>query len=448
MNRKNDVLLEVERKYRKRHWIGIVVAVFVLLAGLGTFLQVTHILLPKAPSNSEPGISSAEKKTIETSSSTSSTETALSSIPTEFTVSTEATLSSDDLATVLLKGMTLEEKICQVFLVQPEALGGNAVFFDESSQAALELYPVGGIILFSDNLETRKQCTEIIQDYQNASKVPLFIGVDEEGGYVSRLGSDPDMGVPHFPPMQEIGNTMDQDAAYNVGHTLGVELAALGFNLDFAPVADVNTNPDNPVIGSRAFSTDAKVAADMVRACVSGFRDAGMISCIKHFPGHGDTQTDTHLGNAETGKTLYDMGQEEFLPFKAGISAGAPTVMVGHISCPNITGDQVPASLSFKLITNVLRKDLGFDGVVITDAMNMGAIAESYPSGEAAVLALEAGCDIVLIPENLQEATAAIRSALASGRLTEERLNESVLRILRLKLEYDIIPQVEASGIG
>lgn len=162
---------------------------------------------------------------------------------------------------------------------------------------------------------------------------------------------------------------------------MGQELHSLGFNLDFAPIADVNSNPQNPVIGERAFSSDAAVASQMVAAAVQGFTDGGVLCCLKHFPGHGDTATDSHQGYAQTDKTLEQMEQLEFLPFVSGIDAGAPMVMVGHITAPNVTTDGLPASLSYELITGILREQLGFQGVVTTDALNMGAITESYTAG-------------------------------------------------------------------
>lgn len=438
--RKHDVLPEEKEKCNCRRRAGILTVISALLCGLCFILLATQVLAPQTPAEYKLTASVAETVAADIPPSTSPSETATPTLPGKSTVPSEPVSGLEELVVSLLEDMTLEEKIYQVFFVLPEDLGGNTVAFDESTQNALNASPVGGIILFSKNLENREQCIKMIADYQNASRTPMFVGVDEEGGTVCRLSSNPSMGVTFYPPMQEIGTSMDLDAAYHVGFTLGTELKSLGFNLDFAPVADVNTNPDNPVIGSRAFSSDSGIAADMVSSCVCGFREARMISCIKHFPGHGDTQTDTHFGSAQTSKTLDEMQQEEFLPFRSGIEAGAPVVMIGHISCPNITGDEVPASLSPEIVTDVLRKDLGFQGVVITDAMNMGAIAECYPSGEAAVLALEAGCDMILVPDDLQEAAAAVRSALNSGRLTEKRLDESILRILKLKLEYGIIP--------
>ncbi len=340
----------------------------------------------------------------------------------------------------LLDSMSLVEKICQLFIVAPEALSDGVTVTAPEEDFVDELmeYPIGGIVLFSQNLVDREQCQALVSAYQSSSKTPLFICVDEEGGSVSRLGSKEIMGVTHFPAMGKVDET--EDAAYTVGYTLGKELKALGFNLDFAPVADVNTNPNNPVIGNRAFSNDPEVTAKMVVSCVLGFEDGGVISCIKHFPGHGDTKEDSHTALATSQKTLEQLEEAELIPFRAGITQGVPMIMAGHISFPNVTGNEIPATLSPEIITGLLREHLGYEGVVITDAMNMGAITKQYPSGEAAVLALQAGCDLILMPQDLPAAVDAVRKALEDGSLTMERLNESVMRILKLKLDYGICP--------
>lgn len=243
--------------------------------------------------------------------------------------------------------------------------------------------------------------------------------------------------------MGEIGNTAD---AYDVGKTIGTEIAALGFNLDYAPVADVFSNPANTVIGDRAFSTDAEEAADLVANCVKGFRDAGMLCTIKHFPGHGNTATDSHYGTASTDKTLDELRMEEFIPFEAGIAAGADLVMVGHITTPNATTDGLPASLSEEMVTDVLRGELGFDGLIVTDALDMLAITDSFSPAEAAVKALEAGNDLLLRPENLTEAVQGIQQAVEDGTLTEQRIDKSVRRILNSKMAHSILDKTQSGS--
>lgn len=350
-------------------------------------------------------------------------------------------LTTRQQAQAILDTMTQEEKIYQLFIVTQEQLTGVGLVTQsgETTRQAIEDYPVGGIIYFAPNLENRDQCSSMIRNIQSYSKLGLFIAVDEEGGLVDRVGGNPQMGTTEFPAMMTVGDSGDTEQAYKVGHTIGTEIAELGFNLDFAPVADVFSNPNNTVIGSRAFSKDAQAAAQMVAACVEGFQESGMLCTLKHFPGHGDTNTDSHYGAAETEKTLEQLRECEFLPFQAGIDAGAPFVMIGHITAPNVTQEDVPATLSKEIVTGLLRQELGFEGVIITDSMSMQAITNHYSSGEAAVKALQAGADIILMPSSLSGAADGIRDALENGQLTEERIDESVQRILEAKLRSGII---------
>ena len=344
-------------------------------------------------------------------------------------------------ASELLSAMTVEEKVYQLFVTAPEGLpgvSGTVTAAGDELCAALERCPVGGLILFGANIIDRQQTAGLISGAQSVSKLGLFIGVDEEGGMVSRLGNKPAMETTAFPDMREIGDTGDVTRAYEVGLTIGKDISALGFNVDFAPVADVDSNPANPVIGTRAFSSDAQTASQMVAACVAGFLDSGVLCTLKHFPGHGDTATDSHYGSAQVNKSLDELRQCELLPFAAGISVGAPMVMIGHISLPEITGSDQPATLSYEIVTQLLRDELGFDGLVITDALNMSAVSGRYSSKEAAVLAVNAGCDLLLMPYSLTDAAEGILEALDSGEISPERLDESVLRILEAKLRSGV----------
>ncbi|MCD7751906.1 MAG: glycoside hydrolase family 3 protein [Lachnospiraceae bacterium] len=352
----------------------------------------------------------------------------------------QTAVSVEEQALEILSTMTLWEQVCQLFIVTPEQLTGVSVATQagETTRQALSDYPVGGIVYFAANILTRDQISTMISNSQSYSKISLFIAVDEEGGTVARIGNNSAMGTTSFPNMKTIGDTGDTQNAYEVGYTIGSEISELGFNLDFAPVADVDSNPDNPVIGDRSFSSDASVASAMVAAAVQGFHDGGILCTLKHFPGHGDTSTDSHEGYTELTKTLAQLQETEFVPFVGGISAGADFVMVGHISVPQVTGSDLPATLSATMIS-ILRNDLGFDGLIITDSMQMEAITDRYSSGEAAVMAIQAGVDMILMPENLQEAVEGVYEAVQSGEITKERLQESVLRILRTKISSGII---------
>lgn len=250
---------------------------------------------------------------------------------------------------------------------------------------------------------------------------------------MARIGKNPAFSVEKIPDMQEIALSGDTQRARHAGSVIGGYLSQYGIDIDFAPVADVNTNSANTVIGRRAFGSDPQVAAEMVASAVSGFASAGVISCLKHFPGHGDTKEDSHKGSAVTNKGWDEMLACEMLPFRAGISAGADMVMVSHISAPSVTGDDVPASLSHCIITEKLRGELGFEGVIITDSMSMGAITNGYSSGDAAVMSFLAGADIILMPEDFESAFNAVLAAAEDGRISQERLDESVYRILALR---------------
>lgn len=337
----------------------------------------------------------------------------------------------------IIGGMSLEDKVSQLFFVTPEALTGvgAAVQASDVTKTAMESYPVGGIILFSQNVESEEQLRTMNANLHAYSRYPLFLGVDEEGGtLVARIANSGAITVPTFPDMQEIGNTMDPLKAYEVGITIGGYLKNLGFNVDFAPVADVASNPSNPVIGVRAFGSDANLVSQMVAEEVKGMQEQGVSASLKHFPGHGDTTEDSHSSTAVSGKTIEELRNTEFLPFRAGIEAGADLVMMGHISVPAVTGSNVPASLSEQLVTGCLRGELGYDGIVITDSMSMGAIINYYDPAQASVMALQAGCDMILMPLDFFASRQAVLDAVANQVIPEERINESLRRIYRKKI--------------
>ena len=242
-----------------------------------------------------------------------------------------------------------------------------------------------------------------------------------------------------------MGQLTTEEEAYRAGTVIGAYLRELGFNTDFAPDADVLTNEKNTVIGDRSFGSDPDKAARMAAAVSKGLHTEGILSTFKHFPGHGATEGDTHDGYAYTEKTYEELKAAELVPFAAAGECGADMVMAAHISLPKIVGDSTPASLSYKMITEILREDLGFQGLVVTDAMNMGAIGEHYSTKEAAVKAVEAGVDLLLMPKDFQEAFQGIKEAVSSGRIGEERIEESLQRILRVKLQMGQAPAAKAA---
>ncbi len=345
----------------------------------------------------------------------------------------------------ILKNMTIEEKVGQLFMVNLEQLDNSEGNYYEHTvvtkkmQKLLDKYHVGGVILFSRNIVTTDQTKELIENLQAASKVPLFMAVDEEGGEVARIANNDNMRTTKFPTMEEVGAMKDKEYAYNMGATIGKEIKELGFNLDFAPVADVRTNELNTEIGSRSFGDDPDLVADMVVEVVKGLQDQGVSSTLKHFPGHGDASEDSHEGAVDVENDINRLRQIELVPFKAGIKAGADLIMVSHISVSKLTGTTEPASLSSLVMKDMLRTEMRFDGIIITDAMDMKAITDYCEAGEAAVTCILSGADICLMPEDLPAAYKAVLKAVESGVISEKRLNESVTRILELKIKRGII---------
>ena len=338
-------------------------------------------------------------------------------------------------------GMTLEQKFAQMFFVKPESLTGvgQVVAAGDATKEALEKIPVGGIIYFAENLEDPDQTREMLtatQSYaQEISGLPIFLGVDEEGGTVSRVGGNEAFGIENVGNMADVGATGDTEQAYDVAVEIGTYLTDLGFNVDFAPDADIANNPESDTMSLRAFGATADAVSPMVEAQVKGFADAGILCSAKHFPGIGGAEGDSHDTKIYSEKTADEMAEEELKPFEAAIEAGVPFVMVGHLSAPNITGDDDPSSISSEIVTDLLRDRLGYEGIAITDSMAMGAATSTTDSGQLAVEAIKAGIDVVLMPEDLEAAYQAVLDAVNSGEITEDRIDESVRRIVTVKLD-------------
>ena len=354
-----------------------------------------------------------------------------------------AAAQSTQLAEQILDTMTLEEKLWQLFFVAPEALTGEEAVTESSDalQQALTEKPVGGVILFARNLISREQTVSLLADVKSASRLAPFLGVDEEGGTVSRVGANSAMGVTQLQDMSVYGASGDASALYGDLYNLAQSLNTLGFNVDFAPEADVTTGSDENPMKLRSFSSDPERCASMVSVSVGALQDGGVAACLKHFPGYGTATADDHNGSVSLDRTLEQLEQTEFVPFSAGIDKGAYFVMVSHLSVPAVTGDDTPADLSEKLVTELLRNTLHFQNIVITDAQNMGSIAQNYTSAEAAVAALRAGVDMVLMPQDLQEAYDGVTKAIADGVLTEDRIDRSVLRILNVKIQLGLLSE-------
>ncbi|WP_223167015.1 beta-N-acetylhexosaminidase [Nonomuraea sp. SYSU D8015] len=337
----------------------------------------------------------------------------------------------------VLSKMSVEEKVGQ--LLMPVLYGTSADTVSGENQArysaqtpakVIAKYHLGGVILFPHNIKSVGQVVGLTNGLQQASKgVPLLIGTDQENGLVARMSAL----MTDFPGASQIGATKNPDMSRAVAKATGVELRALGVNLDFAPVADVNVNPRNPVIGPRAFGKDPERVATMVSAAVKGFADAKVAATAKHFPGHGDTTVDSHTGLPVIKHTKAEWEQIDAPPFKAAIDAGVDAVMSAHIVFPKLDPSGDPATLSKPILTGLLRQKLGFKGVISTDALNMAGVRQKYNDGEIAVRAVLAGADLLLMPNNLPKAYQAVLAAVKSGRISQERLDESVTRLLELK---------------
>lgn len=359
------------------------------------------------------------------SGTTTEEQTADSQETTEVTEEEKPSLVDETLA-----GMTLHEKVCQMMFVTPEELTGEdgVTVAGDATRQALENYPVGGIVYFAKNLESQDQVKEMIDNSQKYSSIGLFVATDEEGGVVNRLMDT--VGTTYIGSMYYYKDDGDE-TAYENAYTIANDMSALGFNLDFAPVADVWSNPDNTVIGERAYSDDYAQAAELVGNAVKGFNDGGVMCTLKHFPGHGDTAEDSHYSSAYVHRTKEEIMADEMQPFRSGIEAGAEFVMVGHLIVPDI--DEVPATLSYKIATGILRDELKFDGVAITDSFEMESIADNYSVDDAVVMSVKAGMDMILQPKDMASAVNSIEQAVADGELSEDRIDESVRRILTLK---------------
>ena len=344
-----------------------------------------------------------------------------------------------------IQKMSIREKVGQMFFVRPEALD-TSIHWNEYAElpdykleqvnktmlAVNKDYPIGGMILYAHNIVDETQLKKFIDEIRELNGSPL-LAIDEEGGRVARIANNENFDVPKYESMAAIAESDDPEEAYKAAFTIGSYVKKYGFDIDYAPVADVNTNPDNIVIGPRAFSDDPETAAKFVVSYLNGLESAGVIGTLKHFPGHGDVSTDTHYGYASTDKTWDEMLKCEMIPFKAGIKAGAQMIMTAHIAAPKVSGDDLPATLSSVILQDKLRGELGFDGVIVTDAMDMGAITKQFSNAEAAIKSIQAGVDVVLCSREFTQVFDAVVKAIEKGEIKESRIDESVKRILKLK---------------
>ena len=360
----------------------------------------------------------------------------------------------------IIDKMTLEQKVAQLFVVSPETLTGvdSVQYAGDMTYQALQDYPVGGIVFAKDNIDSSSQfgtMTDNLQSYsEDISGLPLFLAAAEEGGSASVLGNNDNLDEYYensysddgsdyssssansvhsgAPSMSEIGRKDDSTNAYEAGKSIGSLMSAYGLNLDLAPVADVLSG-NSTGIGNRTFGTDAQTVSDMALEVIRGIQEEDVNAAMKYFPGYGAASSNLS-GFPVINSSLDELKKKEFLPYSNAIAQGMDFVMVGHISVPNVTGDDTPASLSEKMISEVLRKDLGFKGIVMTDYLNDKTIVKNYGAADAAVKAIQAGADLLLEPDDLEAAYEGVLKAVKKGDITEDRLDESIYRILRVKL--------------
>lgn len=355
-------------------------------------------------------------------------------------------LSIKDEYDLIINQMSLREKVGQMFFIRLEALdpdyisdelSGKYIKHDILNDEMIDTYneyPCGGIVLFAKNLNDERQLITLTNNIHNLNNRPL-ICIDEEGGVVSRIANSNKFRVKKTPN----SNTLTTyDDAYKQGYYIGSYLKKYHIDIDFAPVADINTDSQDNIIGERSFGNNPTLVSTTVNAFISGLHDNNIIACTKHFPGHGNSKDDSHLNEVNIEDTLEMLKEEELVPFINNLDI-SDMVMIGHIKTPNTTNDDLPASLSKEIITDILRENYKYDGLVITDSFEMAAITKYYTNQEVALGAIDAGVDILLMPENYKEAFDTIIQAINTNQIKEERINESVKRILKLKTKYKLL---------
>ena len=329
-----------------------------------------------------------------------------------------------------INNMSEDEKIAQMLIVSIDETKMTKKLEEE-----LTLNKVGGVILFSSNITDYDTTHKLIDDIKSTNDIPMFISIDEEGGSVQRLISLKEYNC-NIPSMFELGKTNDSDLSYQIGKVIAENLRTLGINMDFAPVIDVIDSGTNKVIGSRSFSTDESVVSNMGISLYKGLLDNHIIPVYKHFIAGGASKNDSHYMLPVVSKTKAELYQKDLIPFINAIKNDAKVIMVGHLSLPNITNDNTPSSLSKEVITDLLKNELNYKGLIISDALNMIAISDNYSEKEIYELGINAGLDILLMPKSIESAIKLIKESINDGNISIDRINESVSKILTIKYQY------------
>jgi beta-N-acetylhexosaminidase len=400
-------------------------------------IAILLIILNVSCTNGERSTRSNENES-ETAQHSSETETNVKQP--DSSISNNDNEVNQEKISALLKEMTLEEKVGQLLMPDFRKWDGkNVTVMNEGIASMIRDYHLGGVILFRENFTNRSQTRNMIENFQSESNIPLMIGVDQEGGLITRIPF-----APRMPGNMALGAAGNEELARQVGVAIGSELRSLGIQLNFGPVLDINNNADNPVIGVRSFGDNKKEVAAMGIAYMQGLNDAGVAAVGKHFPGHGDVDLDSHYVLPSSKKTLSQLHNLELYPFQSLVNEGIQGIMTAHITFSQIDSEQtlsqkdglpigIPATLSETLLTDLLREEMRFEGVLFSDAMDMKAITDHFGPVESAIRSIEAGIDVILMPVNVGLVYNGILEAVESGRITEERIQQSVERILRLK---------------
>lgn len=336
-------------------------------------------------------------------------------------------LSIEEKVNYKMDNLSIDEKIAQMLIVY--YIGDE---YDENLSNIIKEVKPGGFILMSDNITTYDRTLNFVKGMQNDSDIPMIISTDEEGGSVQRIKGIRDISVTDIPYMYYLGQTKDKNLAYKVGEIIANELRTIGVNLTYAPVMDIYSNPNNTVIGKRSFGSDPNTVYDMATSLKNGIEDNLVNTCIKHFPGHGDTETDSHFEIPIINKTLDELENSNLLPFIKSIN-DTNMIMVGHIALPKITNSSIPASLSKEIVTDLLKNKYNYKGLVITDALNMRSLTDNYSDKEIYTMAINAGVDLLLMPNGSKNAIKYIKEAIDDEEIDINTINESVRKILTYK---------------
>lgn len=435
---KYDDRREFRRKRRARSQLMayIAVVVFLCLVAAAGFLVISKL-------KSIYDEYASQKMAASQASSEAVTIAAPDSAATYATASPDELL--DQIVSTCISEMPLEDKVAGLFIITPEQLTGvdNAVQAGSGTQEALSTYAVGGLIYSSANIKSQDQITQMLSDTTSMSKYPLFMCLNEEGGASSPLASA--IGTNKASGASDLGSLGDAQAAIDAGDSIGSYMAECGFNMDFAPVVNLTADSDSDETKAREYGSDSELVSNLGSAFAGGLEESGVSACMKYFPVIGSS-SDSQSGSSEM--TLDGMRESVFKPFQSGISINVDAIMLSNSSAPNATGDNTPCSLSEVMATDILKNELGYQGIIITDDLSDKTITDNYSADKAAIAAIEAGADMILNPEDFETAYTGLLTAVQDGTISEDRINESLTRIYRIKYAGKVSSITAENGLA